>query len=127
MTFARIRRGKKGELLASSFLERQGYKILEKNYKTRYGEIDIIGNDKGCVVFVEVRAKASDNFCAPEYTIDKRKQLQVAKAALVYIKLKHLQDKDCRFDVVCIRGVDSKSPNTELIKDAFELDNWYGY
>ena len=127
MTFARINSGKKGEDLALSFLKKQGYSIIAKNYKTRLGEIDIIGKDKSCVSFVEVRSTNSRVFEAPEHTIDRRKQRQIAKAALSYIKRYSLEDKDCRFDVVCIGGVDSVSPNIRLIKNAFDLDPRYRY
>lgn len=127
MTFARINSGKVGEGLALSFLKKQGYSIIAKNYKTRLGEIDIIGKDKSCVSFVEVRSTNSRVFGAPEHTIDRRKQRQIAKVALSYIKRYGLEDKDCRFDVVCIEGVGSASPNICLIKNAFDLDPRYRY
>ena len=123
MTFARINSGKRGERAAVSYLKKQGYKIIEKNYKTKLGEIDIIADCKGCVCFVEVRAKNSLSFGAPEETIIKRKQLQISKAALVYIKRYKLEDESCRFDVVSIKGVDSPDPEIKLIKNAFDLDN----
>lgn len=127
MTLARINSGKKGEDLALGFLRRQGYSIIAKNYKTRLGEIDIIGKDKSYISFVEVRSTNSRVFEAPEHTIDRRKQTQIAKVALSYIKRYSLEDKDCRFDVVCIEGVDSVSPNIRLIKNAFDLDPRYRY
>lgn len=127
MTFARIDSGKKGEELAVSFLKKQGFRIIARNYKIRLGEIDIIGKDKDCISFIEVRSTNSRIFEGPEYTIDRRKQGQIAKAALSYIKRYGLEDKDCRFDVICIEGVDSASPNIRLIKNAFDLDPRYRY
>ena len=127
MTFARIYSGKNGEDLAVSCLLKQGYKIIERNYRTKLGEIDIIADCKGCVCFVEVRAKNSLSFGAPEETIIKRKQLQISKAALLYIKKYKLQDKSCRFDVVSIEGVDRPMPEVRLIENAFELDSKYRY
>ena len=127
MTFSRINSGKMGEDLAVSCLLKQGYKIIERNYRTKLGEIDIIADCKGCVCFVEVRAKNSLSFGAPEETIIKRKQLQIAKAALLYIKKYKLQDKSCRFDVVSIEGVDRPVPEVRLIENAFELDSKYRY
>ena len=127
MTFSRINSGKMGEDLAVSCLLKQGYKIIERNYRTKLGEIDIIADCKGCVCFVEVRAKNSLSFGAPEETIIKRKQLQIAKAALLYIKKYKLQDKNCRFDVVSIEGVDRPVPEVRLIENAFELDSKYRY
>ena len=127
MTFSRINSGKMGEDLAVSCLLKQGYKIIERNYRTKLGEIDIIADCKGCVCFVEVRAKNSLSFGAPEETIIKRKQLQIAKTALLYIKKYKLQDKSCRFDVVSVEGVDRPRPEVRLIENAFELDSKYKY
>ena len=123
MTFARINSGKKGEGLAVSYLKKQGYKIIERNYKTKLGEIDIIADCKGCICFIEVRARNNQAFGLPEETILKKKQLQVSRAALAYIKRYKLEDKSCRFDVVSIKGVDSPDPEIKLIKNAFDLDD----
>ncbi|MFH1854349.1 MAG: YraN family protein [Candidatus Omnitrophota bacterium] len=127
MTFERLKTGKRGENLARIFLEQQGYRIIERNYRTRCGEIDIIGIDKDCVSFVEVRTGNAKRFALPEDSINKRKQNQIAKSALLYIKRKQIEDQDCRFDVVCVEGVNSDSPKIRLIKNAFELDTWYRY
>lgn len=127
MTIARLSSGKRGEALAYSFLRREGYKILEKNYKTRLGEIDIIGEDEGSVVFIEIRSANTERFGSLEHTINKKKQDRITKTALSYIKRYGLEDKDCRFDVVCIESVDSVSPRINLIRDAFEPDQRYAY
>ena len=126
MTFKRISTGKKGEELAASFLRSKGYKIIENNFRTRHGEIDIIADD-GCVSFIEVRSLNSKGFGLPEHSVNRRKQDQIAKAALMYIKIKKLEDRDCRFDVVSIEDVDSDSPKIRLIKNAFELNERYRY
>lgn len=127
MTLERLRTGKKGEELARRFLKKQGYRIVERNYRTRYGEIDIIGKDKGCIVFIEVRSRTGDDFGSPEESIGSGKQAQISKAALTYIKKKHLENENCRFDVVCIKGMGSKFMDINLIKNAFELDVRYRY
>ena len=127
MTFERLKTGKKGETLAEAFLEREGYRIIEKNYRTKCGEIDIIGLDKDCLAFIEVRTGNTERFASPEDSINKRKQNQIAKSALMYIKKKRLEDQDCRFDVVCVEGVNSGFPKIRLIKNAFELDTRYRY
>ena len=127
MTIARKNTGKRGEGIAQSYLKKQGYRIIEKNYNTRLGEIDIVASCKDCICFVEVRSINTGRFDTPEYTIDRRKQNQISKAALMYIKRNGLEDRNCRFDVVCIGAVDSPSPNVKLIKDAFELDSRYRY
>ena len=123
MTLARIESGKIGEKLAVSYLQGEGYKIIERNYRTKLGEIDIIADCKGCICFVEVRAKNSPAFGSPEGTILKKKQLQISKAALAYIKRFKLEGKSCRFDVVLVEGVDMPRPEVRLIENAFELDD----
>jgi len=123
MTLARIKSGKNGENLAVSYLRGEGYKIIERNYRTKLGEIDIIADCKGCTCFVEVRAKNSPAFGLPEETILKKKQRQISKAALAYIKEFKLEDKSCRFDVVCIDGVEGPRPQVRLIKNAFDLNS----
>lgn len=127
MTFARIDSGKAGEEKAVSYLRGEGYKIIERNYRTKLGEIDIIADCKGCICFVEVRSKNNASFGLPEETIVKKKQLRVSKAALAYIKKFKLENRSCRFDVVCVEGVDSRKPVVKLIKNAFELDARYSY
>ena len=127
MTFARIKSGKKGEDEAVSCLRRHGYKIIERNYRTKLGEIDIIADHEGCVCFVEVRAKNNTAFGFPEETILKKKQLAVSKAALTYIKKFKLENKSCRFDVVAISNINSARPDIKLIKNAFDLSDRYSY
>lgn len=127
MTFARINSGKRGESIAVSYLKKQGYKIIEKNYKTKLGEIDIVADNKGCICFIEVRAKNNQTFGLPEETILKKKQLAISRTALTYIKQYKLEERCCRFDVVSIEDVNSANPEIRLIKNAFELDNRYSY
>jgi putative endonuclease len=88
MTFARINSGKSGEEQAVSYLRKEGYKIIERNYRTKLGEIDIIAEHKGCVCFVEVRSRNNAAFGLPEETILRKKQLQISKEALAYISWK---------------------------------------
>ncbi|MCX7793798.1 MAG: YraN family protein [Thermodesulfovibrionales bacterium] len=94
-------RGIKGENLAINYLKKKGYKILERNYRTRAGEIDIIASKDGMVVFVEVKTRSTDLFGAPEESVTKEKQERLKKAALYYLKdLKNMPP--LRFDVISI-------------------------
>ncbi|MDP2921949.1 MAG: YraN family protein [Candidatus Omnitrophota bacterium] len=127
MTFARINSGKKGEAIAADYLNKQGYKIIERNYRIALGEIDIIAEDKGCICFIEVRSVNSRTSGLAEETISKIKQRQISKAALAYIKKYRLEDRSCRFDALCIRSVDSLKPEINFIKNAFELNHRYSY
>ncbi len=127
MTFSRLKSGKKGEGLALFYLKRKGYKIIEKNYKACSGEIDIIARDRGVTCFIEVKTRKSRRFGLPQESVNRRKQLRIAKVALMYIKNKHLESERCRFDVVGVEDKDGFSPNIDLIKDAFELNQRYKY
>lgn len=112
--------GKEGEDRAAHFLSKQGYRILERNYRTRSGEIDLIALHQGEVVFVEVKTRTSNAFGAPELAVTPQKQKRMIKAALGYIKHKKLHQVPCRFDVVAISAAAEKE--LELIQNAFEMD-----
>ncbi|OGS22481.1 MAG: YraN family protein [Elusimicrobia bacterium RIFOXYA2_FULL_39_19] len=109
--------GNIGEQKAAEYLLKNGYKILENNFKTRYGEVDIIAEDKKDVVFIEVKNRSSMNYGLPQEAIDRRKQLKIAKTALMYLKSKNLINKNMRFDVVAITN-----EKIELIKNAFQIE-----
>ena len=112
--------GQAGEDRAARFLMTQGYRIIERNYRTRSGEIDLIALHDGAVVFIEVKTRTSDAFGAPELAVNPQKQQRMVKAALGYIKYKKLHQVPCRFDVVAITAAAEKE--VELIKNAFEMD-----
>ncbi len=80
--------GKLGEDLASSFLEKKGYRIVERNFSTRFGEIDIICYDGKILVFVEVKTKIGHDFGEPEEMVNKGKLSQIKRMGEVYIEMK---------------------------------------
>ena len=106
--------GKVGEKKAVDFLKTKGYKILETNYKTHVGEIDIIAEDQGYTVFIEVKTRSGDEFGAPSEAVDRKKQEKYFKVATEYLMKKGKIDTPCRFDVV---GIENGEIN--LIIDAF--------
>ena len=106
--------GRRGERVAVKFLTKEGYKILEKNFKTHIGEIDIIAEDEQTLCFIEVKTRSSDNFGAPSEAVTLKKQEKYYKVASEYLVRKGRMDSVCRFDVVEIE--DGK---INLIKDAF--------
>ena len=112
--------GQKGESLAARHLKKNGYKILEQNYRTKMGEIDIIAKDKETIVFVEVKARRSHHFGNPKWAVTPKKQRKISMVALYYLKATNQNNVKARFDVVAIR---SKHDNheIELVKTAFEL------
>lgn len=118
--------GRSGEVLAEAFLKKSGYKILARNYKTKLGEVDIIAREKDCICFIEVKARNTADFGLPKEAVGARKQRQIAKAALVYLKDNRLLGKSARFDVVSVL-LDGASPKIELIRNAFELNSSFAY
>ena len=106
--------GRAGEIKAADFLKKKGYKILEKNYKTYIGEIDLIAKDGETLVFVEVKTRVNDEYGAPSQAVDLKKQEKYYKVATEYL-VKHKQTESlCRFDVVEI-----ENGQINLIFDAF--------
>jgi putative endonuclease len=115
MTYERINLGRYGEEKAANYLVQQGVKILEKNYRCGYGEVDIIAKDMDTLVFVEVKTRKTSIYLSPHLAVNKHKQLQITKVALHYLLEKKLKGISCRFDVIII--VDEK---IQWIKGAFE-------
>jgi putative endonuclease len=114
--------GKKGEEKALRFLKKKGYRIIEKNYVCKMGEMDLIAKEKDTLVFIEVKTRTSTMFGPPQLAVTKFKQRQLSKVALNFLKEKKLEDVKARFDVVAILLV-QEGEEIELIRDAFDL-NW---
>jgi putative endonuclease len=94
--------GVSGENLACEELRRRGYEILERRYRTRFGEIDIIARDGQTIVFVEVKARLTDDFGGAAAAITGWKQRRIAGMAVDYLARRRLHECRCRFDVVAI-------------------------
>jgi putative endonuclease len=112
--------GQESESIAVSHLKKNGYKILERNYRSKLGEIDIIAKDKGTLVFVEVKAKRSDRFGNPKEAVTLKKQRKISQVALYYLNDTNQGRVKARFDVVAISSMEDR-PSVEIIKNAFEL------
>ncbi len=111
--------GIKGEDLAARFLMKKGYKVVDRNFKTPIGEIDIVAKDGEFLVFVEVKTRCSDAFGHPFEAVDARKREKLRKVALYYLKNRWKKDAPSRFDVLSIRAENGKD-EIEHIIDAFE-------
>jgi putative endonuclease len=94
--------GKQAEDLASRELVSRGYQILQRRFRTRYGEIDIVARDGGTLVFVEVRARVGEDYGSAEDSITARKIWRMTRMAQAYLMMNGLGDVDCRFDVVAV-------------------------
>lgn len=116
MTVARQALGQSGEDRAARELERRGYAILERRYRTRYGEIDIIARDGETTVFVEVKVRATGECGTAAEAVTARKQRRLASMALDYLARTAAREIPCRFDVVAIDG-----EALTVIRDAFAV------
>ena len=114
---------KKGEALAGKILKKKGYKILKRNYVSKYGKIDIVAYDNGIICFVEVKTRQSENYGPPELAVTKEKRKRIVRTALNYLTINNIEDTDCRFDVVSILyKEDVNKPDIELLESAFTAD-----
>jgi putative endonuclease len=104
MTVERQTFGKTGEDLAVAELERRGYAIVARRYRTRHGEIDIVAREGETTVFVEVKARTTVEFGTAAEAVTRRKQRQLASMATDYLARNQLTYAPCRFDVVAVDG-----------------------
>ena len=111
-------RGESAEALAAAFLQRRGFKILTRNYRCRFGEIDLVAESGATLVFVEVRARRSADFGGAAESITAAKRRRIVAAARHYLAA--AGERSARFDVVLVQG---EPPQLEWIADAFGEDN----
>ena len=113
------RRGQDAESFACHYLEGQGLALIERNYRRRAGEIDLIMDDSGSLVFVEVRYRRQNRFGSGAESVDRRKQAKIVACARGYLQTRpEMATRPCRFDVVSISG-DDRDSSVEWIQDAF--------
>ena len=123
MTIARQQLGKLGEDLAVGALVARGYAILDRRYRTRHGEIDIVAEDRGTIVFVEVRARASGEFGRAAESLTPAKQRKVTAMAVDYLARRHLTNRPCRFDVVTVDDANGPRPEVTVYPGAFDAES----
>ncbi|PKL51976.1 MAG: YraN family protein [Nitrospira bacterium HGW-Nitrospira-1] len=111
--------GKEGEDMAADFLKKKGFGIIKKNYRTVFGEIDIIAKDKDIIVFVEVKTRTDNVFAHPFEAVNQKKRDKIRKVALCFMKTQK-KEFPARFDVLSITS-DRGETRIEHIKDAFEI------
>jgi putative endonuclease len=114
--------GKLGEDLACVELARRGYAILARRYRTRFGEIDIVSEREGMVVFVEVKARKTKKYGEAAEAVPPWKRRRIAAMALDYLAWTNRLHDRCRFDVVAIDGIGTKGMTMRVIEDAFWVD-----
>ncbi len=119
--FDNLTLGARGEEIAVAYLKGQKYTVVERNFRCKAGEVDIVAREGSTVVFVEVKTRRSMSFGPPQASVTSFKQRQVSKAALVWLAKHRLQEANARFDVVAILLREHEVPAIEHIRNAFEL------
>jgi len=113
--------GTQGERIAERFLRKKGYRILERNVRSKLGEIDLVATEGKALVFVEVRSVSGSGFGRPEESLEGRKQACLSRLAKTYLARHRLNAQAVRFDLVTVvRGSDVSSASVRLIRGAFE-------
>ena len=120
----RARLGARGEQLAADHLARAGMRILEINWRCgRLGEIDLVAEDKGVIVFVEVKSKSGEGYGAPEEMLTAWKRRRLAVLARAYLQRRHWLTRPARFDVVAVEW-EAGGARLRHIRDAFPAEAW---
>src|SRR5262245_12910474 len=98
--------GEQYESLAADYLSARGFRIIERNFTCKGGELDLVCDDAGTLVFVEVRARADGDYGSPEETIRHEKKHRIVHAARVYLQARGIVEEatPCRFDVIAVEG-----------------------
>lgn len=116
-------RGRRAEDLVLHHLQRQGLSLIARNYRCRVGEVDLVMEEAGVVVFVEVRSRASSAFVSPKETVDWRKQRRLARVAAWFLRSRRdLASRPVRFDVVSVTEPNYRA-RLEWIRNAFQVDD----
>ena len=111
--------GKKGEETARVYLEQKGFRIIEQNYHSSQGEVDLIAQDKDFLVFIEVKSYSFKSFGKPLYAVTKTKKQAIIHAARTFLMTRNIKDVNCRFDVISIFHKRDGSDHIDHIEDAF--------
>jgi len=111
--------GKSGEETAIAYLKKKKFKVLERGFRFRRGEIDIIARDNDTVVFVEVKTRQSLEFGLPEESVTPLKQQQIRRLAEAYLATNNLYDVPCRFDIISLFYSRKDGYHIHHLRDAF--------
>jgi putative endonuclease len=110
-----------GEKLAQDFLKGRGYQLVETNYRSLDGEVDIIASKDDCLVFIEVRSKSSRKFGTPEESVTQRKKQKLVLVAQAYVQTHDIQESSWRIDFIAVEVDNSgKAVRIEQIEDAVD-------
>ncbi|MGH9317748.1 MAG: YraN family protein [Thermoanaerobaculia bacterium] len=111
--------GQEWERLAEKKLKAAGYRVLERNFRTRVGELDFVAEQEGVLCFIEVKGRRDAQFGVPEEAVTREKQRRIFRAAQIYLQRRRKPGVPCRFDVVAILGQGNQM-EIRILRDAFQ-------
>ena len=121
MSGERLTYGQRAESEAERYLRRKGYRILERNVRSPGGELDLVAQAGGVLVFVEVKARRTSAYGGAPYAVDNRKQGRLVRLAAQYLARHRLHHPPCRFDVILCTGDTMRPEKIEHIENAFDV------
>jgi len=122
-----LRRGELGERAARKHLQQKGLKFLTANFRSERGEIDLIFRDEDCLVFVEVKARSSEDWTRPAAAVDARKRRLLSQTALDYLRLLKNPKVKIRFDIVEVLLAEGKVREVRHLPNTFPMSKPYRY
>ncbi len=117
----RLAFGETAETEAERYLRRKGYRILERNLRFSTGELDLVTESEGVLIFVEVKGRRTSAYGGAAYAVDERKQARLIRLAAQYLARHQLRDRYCRFDVVLCHGGLATPARIEHVENAFDV------
>nr|BCX01257.1 MAG: UPF0102 protein [Bacteroidota bacterium] len=118
MTYIPHELGRRGEALAATYLERKGWRILDRNYRFERAEVDLVATDGREIIFVEVKTRASDQMGYPEEAVTARKRRQLYRVAEAWLQERRMWGSPIRFDIIAILWPPKGEPVVEHFEDA---------
>ena len=122
-----LRRGELGERAARKFLKQQGLKFLAANFRTKRGEIDLIFRDSGCLAFVEVKTRSSEEWTRPAAAVNAERRRRLSQAALDYLRLLKNPAVKIRFDIVEVLLAEGKVHEVRHLPNTFAMEKPWRY
>ncbi|NJB68605.1 putative endonuclease [Desulfobaculum xiamenense] len=122
MSARHLETGEKGERAAEDYLRAHGYRVVERNWRCRSGELDLICDQGGTIVFVEVKTRTNGAMADPCGAVNRAKKARLSRAAGEYLTIHDAWGRPCRFDMVSVlNGTNGDAPDIEHLENAFEL------
>ena len=122
-----LQRGELGELAAKKHLKRNGLKFLVANFRSPRGEVDLVFQEKDCLVFVEVKTRSSEEWVRPAAAVNKERRQRLSRAALDYLRLLRNPQIKIRFDIVEVLLKDGEIGEVRHLPNTFQMERPYRY